>query len=169
MNPHLPLGRSISVPFTYQCVKSVQIRSFSWSVFSCIYFVNLHIQSEYRKIWTRKNSVSGHFSRSDWLRFIIKIEAEHVCWPQSNSKTKYGKKLQISARIENIEICLLVLKLECCRCVLKIFIEKKDVSYNFFQISRSENESEYVSLFTHGSNKQLLLRLFLQNNSIANA
>ena len=83
--------------------------------------------------------------------------------------TKYGKKLQISARIENIEICLLVLKLECCRCVLKIFIEKKDVSYNFFPLSRSENESEYVSLFTHGSNKQLLLRLFLQNNSIANA
>ena len=131
--------------------------------------VNLQIQFEYRKIWTRKNSVSGHFSRSDWLRFIIKIEAEHVCWPQSNSKTKYGKKLQISARIENIEICLLVLKLECCRCVLKIFIEKKDVSYNFFQISRSENEREYVSLFTHGSSKQLLLRLFLQNNSIANA
>ena len=26
--------------------------------------VNLRIQSEYRKIWTRKNSVFGHFSRS---------------------------------------------------------------------------------------------------------
>ena len=39
------------------CVNSVQIRSYFWSVFSCI-------QSEYRKIRTRNNSVFGHFSRS---------------------------------------------------------------------------------------------------------
>ena len=49
------------------CVKSVQIRSFSWSVFS----VSLHIQSECRKIRTRKNTVFGQFSPSDiyaiWL------------------------------------------------------------------------------------------------------
>ena len=32
-----------------------------------IYFVNLRIQSEYRKIRTIKNSVFGHFSRSDPL------------------------------------------------------------------------------------------------------
>ena len=38
-------------------VKSAQIRSFFWSVFSCI-------QSEYRKIPTRKNSTFGHFSCS---------------------------------------------------------------------------------------------------------
>ena len=38
-------------------VKSVQIRSFFWSVFS-------HIRAEYEKIRTRKNSVFGHFSRS---------------------------------------------------------------------------------------------------------
>ena len=41
-------------------VKSVQIRSFSWPVFSCI-------QAEYWKIQTRKNSVSGHFSHSGGL------------------------------------------------------------------------------------------------------
>ena len=35
-------------------VKSVQIRSIFWSVFSCI-------QSEYKKLWTRKNSVFRHF------------------------------------------------------------------------------------------------------------
>ena len=29
-----------------------------------VYSVNLHIQSEYRKIWTRKTSIFGHFSRS---------------------------------------------------------------------------------------------------------
>ena len=39
------------------CVKSVQIRSFFWSVFSII-------QSECGKIRTRKTSVFGHFSRS---------------------------------------------------------------------------------------------------------
>ena len=40
------------------CVKSVQIRSYFWSVFSCI-------QSEHRKIRTRNNSVFGHFSRTE--------------------------------------------------------------------------------------------------------
>ena len=33
-----------------------------------IYGVNLRIKSEYRKIRTRKNSVFGHFSRSEWWR-----------------------------------------------------------------------------------------------------
>ena len=50
----------INDPICYiyvHCVKSVQIRRFFWSVFSCI-------QPEYRKIRTRKNSVFGHFSRS---------------------------------------------------------------------------------------------------------
>ena len=52
-------------------MKSVQMWSSFWSVFSCIrrlnteiYGVNLCIQSEYRKKLTRKNSVFGHFSRS---------------------------------------------------------------------------------------------------------
>ena len=39
--------------YDYHCVKSVQIRSFFWSVFS-------RIQSECGKIRTRKNSVFGH-------------------------------------------------------------------------------------------------------------
>ena len=38
------------------CVKSVQIRSYFWSVFSCI-------RTEYSKIRTRNNSVFGQFSR----------------------------------------------------------------------------------------------------------
>ena len=49
------------------CVKSVQIRSFFWSVFSCI-------QSEYRKIRTRKNSVFGRFLRSGILRTVSIID-----------------------------------------------------------------------------------------------
>ena len=40
-------------------VKSVQIRSFFWSVYSCI-------RTEYRNIRTRKNSVFRHISRSDF-------------------------------------------------------------------------------------------------------
>ena len=40
------------------CLKSAQIRSFFWSVFSCI-------RTEFRKIRTRKNYVFGHFSRSE--------------------------------------------------------------------------------------------------------
>ena len=44
------------------CMRSVQIRSFFWSVFSRR--VNLRIQSNYGNIWTIKNSVFGHFSRS---------------------------------------------------------------------------------------------------------
>ena len=50
--------------------KSVQIRSFFWSVFSVfglntdIYAVNLRIQSECGKIRTRQNSIFGHFIRS---------------------------------------------------------------------------------------------------------
>ena len=46
--------------FSRHCVKSVRIWSYLWSVFSCI-------QYKYRKLWTRNNSVFGHFSRSDWL------------------------------------------------------------------------------------------------------
>ena len=41
------------------CVKCFQRWSFFWSLFSCI-------QSKHRKIRTRKNSVFGHFSQSDY-------------------------------------------------------------------------------------------------------
>ena len=40
------------------CVKSVQIRGYFWSVFSCL-------QIEYRKIQTRNKFVFEHFSRSN--------------------------------------------------------------------------------------------------------
>ena len=51
-------------------VKCVQILSYFWSVFSCIqteygdYGLNFRIPSEYKKIRTRNNSVSGNFSPS---------------------------------------------------------------------------------------------------------
>ena len=56
--------------WSLHCVESVQIRSYFWSVFSCIrtgygdLLVNLHIQSHNKKIRTKNNSAFGHFSRS---------------------------------------------------------------------------------------------------------
>ena len=55
----------------WHCVKSVQIRSYSWSVFSCILteYGDLRSKSysvriQDRIIRTRNKSVFGHFSRS---------------------------------------------------------------------------------------------------------
>ena len=45
-------------------MKSGQIRSYFWSVFSCI-------RTEYRKIRTRNNSAFGHFSRSECYTMVI--------------------------------------------------------------------------------------------------
>ena len=62
------------------CVKSVQIRSFSGPYFPAFGLntegVSPSIQSECRKISTRKNSVFGHFSRSGssvphcWTKYL---------------------------------------------------------------------------------------------------
>ena len=77
------------------CVKSAQIRSYFWSVFSCIrstieiYGVNIHIQSEYRKIRTRNNYVFGHFSRGErnCVYFTTLIETIHYLkWTVVDSK-----------------------------------------------------------------------------------
>ena len=54
--------------YKLHCVKSVQIWSYFWSVFSCI-------RAEYKKIWTRKISVFWHFSCS-----IVRLR-EYDCKP----------------------------------------------------------------------------------------
>ena len=58
------------------CEKSVQIRSYFWSVFSCI-------RTEYRKMRTRNNSVFGHFSRNvrSLLYFLRKYESSRTFRP----------------------------------------------------------------------------------------
>ena len=70
-----PVCSPIWTEYGNYCVKSVQIRSIFWSVFFSIWTmeifglnteicsVNLCIQSKYRKIQTRKNSVFRHFLR----------------------------------------------------------------------------------------------------------
>ena len=50
-----------------------------------IYRVNLRIQFEYRKIRTRKNSVVGHFSRSEWVWDYMWLQVT-MGWNKRNSK-----------------------------------------------------------------------------------
>ena len=78
-------------PYRSHCMKSVQIRSYFWSYFPIFglnterYEVSLCIQSECRKIRTRKHSVFGHFSRSEICRELLK--RLHLKW--CNSKDLY--------------------------------------------------------------------------------
>ena len=60
------IDADFSIYYKLHCVKSVQIRSNFWSIFSCI-------QTEYRKIRTRNYSAFGHFSRSVRYSKIIKF------------------------------------------------------------------------------------------------
>ena len=76
-------------------MKSAQIRTFFWSVFSLfglnteIYSVNLRIKSEYGKIRTRKNSGFGRFSRSERSVRCIENSSLFLC---KISKRKSGEK-----------------------------------------------------------------------------
>ena len=63
------------------CVKSVQIWSFFWYVFS-------YILSEYRKIRTGKKSVFGHFSRSYYLKKTWKPVICYLKFQNSRSSKK---------------------------------------------------------------------------------
>ena len=69
-------------------MKSVQLRSYFWSVFHVFdlnterYRVSLRTQFEYREIRARTNSIFGHFSRSDIY--------------QSNKSTQDTKKASYS-------------------------------------------------------------------------
>ena len=84
-------------------MKSVQIRNFFWSVFSCLYFpvfglnteiysVHLRIQPKYRKKQTRKNSAFEHFSRSaDILEIFIDF---HTTWATDYPSNKKKKVVQ---------------------------------------------------------------------------
>ena len=94
------------------CVKSVQIRSFFWSVFSCI-------QSKYREIRTRKNSVFGHFSRSDMLKWnertILKASSKPDC---------------CVTRIAYRFVWIWYLQIICKNICIKCFIKNKHSSMN---------------------------------------
>ena len=83
-------------------VKSVQIRSFFWSVFSCI-------QSEYRNIPTRKNSVFGHFSRSvEFNNFFFQVFFKKFFssfyFVTSGYRTRKGEVWRVELKHEAINI-----------------------------------------------------------------
>ena len=77
-NLFIPLN--LNKTFKTHCVERVQISSFSspyfplFSVFSVSLFAFSCIQSKYRKIRSRKNSIIGHFSCSDQVKKSSKIE-----------------------------------------------------------------------------------------------
>ena len=67
------INPNITIQLQVHCVKSDKIRSFFWSAFSCIrteHRVDIHIQSEYRKIRTRKTTYLDG-SRSGALNYQI--------------------------------------------------------------------------------------------------
>ena len=69
---HVLVSPNALVDFYRHCVKSVQIRS--------IYAVNLCIQSESEKMRTRKNSVFGHFLRSERQVKLTRKTVEKRGW-----------------------------------------------------------------------------------------
>ena len=71
----------------YHYVTSVQIRSFLWSVLSCI-------RTEYRKIRIRKDSVFGHFSRSVYF--------QSAYGPTSGSLTFYMCEMARSGKVNQL-------------------------------------------------------------------
>ena len=66
-----------------RCLKSVQIRSFFGSVFSCIwteYIEILRISPYSVRMWEntyQKNSVFGHFSHSDCIPVVFGLNSEN--------------------------------------------------------------------------------------------
>ena len=75
----------------YHFVKSVQILSYFWSVFSCI-------QSECRKMQTRNNSVLGHFSRNVLDAFYRRLCLENT----TNFKFTYLMVIQLLFLASNL-------------------------------------------------------------------
>ena len=65
-------------------LKTVQTRSFFWSIFSSI-------QAEYRKMWIRKNSVFGHFLRS--VNYAENNEISPKVWCESFVETHSFQKV----------------------------------------------------------------------------
>ena len=59
------------------------------------YGVNLCIQSKYRKIWTRKNFVFGHFSRRDLTNTNARLTNTNAC---------LQKHLQVNHCVKSVSI-----------------------------------------------------------------
>ena len=99
--------------FLFFMLKSARVDLSIYLVFSGPYFsvfglnteicgVNLGIQLEYRKIWTRKNSVFGHFSCSTHLKMFLFFLHEMVkqklimCLVFSKGQRKFTIRTNVS-------------------------------------------------------------------------
>ena len=106
-----------------QYVKSVQIRTFFWPVFSLVpteygegterYGVSLRIWSECGRMRTRKNSVFAHFSRSarkkrSWSLFLKQL-FQHRGFPGCEWLLHLLLKLDEMGVRQNYVLCLFVL------------------------------------------------------------
>ena len=94
------------------CVESVQIRSYFWSAFSCI-------QTEYRKIRTRNNSVFGHFITLLTVCCVIAGEPRFLPFEKRKYANFLATKLSLPGKfflsfIKCFENCTAVLN--CCFC-----------------------------------------------------
>ena len=121
----------------YHCVKGVQIRSYFWSVFSCI-------QSEYRKMRTRNNSVFGHFSRNDIQRYIRNL-VNHLRWNFSRNKLTDSWKAPIRCLtlIPSVKYFRKNLHLRCLTQISSIFAKSSIEVWNGFYL---------LTIFTKGCN-----------------
>ena len=99
-----------------------------YGVFSCSYFpvfglnteiygVNLRIQSEYRKIQTRKNSVFGHSSRSVQIR--LKEEFLTFCMDYFLLTLDTAQKMKFSIKDFFSKCDQILRKLRICSYLLK--------------------------------------------------
>ena len=73
-----PNFSSNRVMYTLHCVKSVQIRSFFWSVFSCIYEVNLCVQFKYWKILSYLDTFHAVLNIASAIKKMTVNELKHL-------------------------------------------------------------------------------------------
>ena len=75
-------------------VKSVQIRSYFWSVFSCVRteYGDLRSKVRIQENLTRNNSVFGHFSRSEK---ILKIKCRKCIFSLKSLELSYNQNPKI--------------------------------------------------------------------------
>ena len=89
---------------------------------------SLHIQSECAKIWTRKNSVFGHFSRSETVKTPAKCS--HILWV-----IKVNKKLvmtSVCCSLYTLIQCIILLTTHCI--INKILIRKPLLDISHIQL-----------------------------------
>ena len=122
-------------------VKSVQIRSYFWSVFSGFglnterYKVSLRIHSECEKMRTRNNSVFRHFLRSGIYHEMVSWYFQKISkllYIAGSSFSLFSSRIAISKRNDSVEWLLPRIKFFSfqtltVKCYLKIHLEQFNV------------------------------------------